>query len=239
MKVAFGFFGQPRFYSSKHSGVTKKLIDQYNADVYCHTWWSPEESQILGARNNKYPAQQDVANGLQKLYSPVKLLVEKPLLEVNEHGYTDDVFTQYDKNYLWCKRFPSSGEYMSAFVSQKRVYSMIDWDKYDFVLRWRYDFETSVFPDLNKLDPNKMHVIINAATWFDKELYDDCALITPPRFKELWNIYDYIDDYRPQLTTLDPEHPHMMHARALGLYDDIEKHHQDEYYGRLVRHNYD
>jgi len=237
MKVAIGFFGQPRLYSKRHSDATRRIIEKYNMDVYCHAWWDPNDEYMLGARGHKFPQEYDVEKGLQELYSPKKLVIDKPLLGFNEHGYTDDVYTQYGQDYLWCKRFPSSGEYMSAFITQKRACSLINWDQYDFVLRYRYDFATTAFPDLSKLSSDKMYVIANAATWFDKELYDDCALITPPKFKEVWNIYDYIEDYRDNLQDLVPEHLHVKHARRLGLYDDITKLPNNEFYGKLVRND--
>ncbi len=237
MKVAIGFFGQPRFYTRRHSDATRRIIDKYNMDVYCHTWWDPNEEFILGARSHRFPPEIDVENGLRSLYSPVKLVVEKPLLGFDTNGYTDAVYTEHGKDYRWCKAFPSSGEYLSAFISQQRAYSLIDWEQYDFVLRYRHDFATTAFPDLNKLNPEKMYTIANPATWFDKELYDDCALITPPKFKEVWNVYDYLEEYRDEILDMVPEHLHVMHAKKLGLYDDITKLPNNEFYGKLVRND--
>ena len=45
MKVALLFFGQPRFLENSLPFESHKdhIINKYDTDVFCHTWWAPDQ----------------------------------------------------------------------------------------------------------------------------------------------------------------------------------------------------
>lgn len=240
MRVALLLWGQPRFYHlAQSSDIIDKIITPYNADVYCHTWWSDLDPAIEGARGGTYDQVPDPHIGLQSLYSPTQLVVEPPVCKKNEFGYTDDVFMQYGKDYRHTKRYPSSGEYLSAYLSQKRVRDMVDETKYDFIVRWRYDLKPYIFPDLEKLDPTKFYVMMNGGTERGQPIFDDCGQIFGPKCIRTMSVYEDLDEIlQTDIPSFDPEWVHLANAKRLNIIDDVVKLEPTEFWGRLIRSKY-
>jgi hypothetical protein len=237
MKVAIGFFGQPRFYNSAHShAILRKIIRKYDADVYCHAWWNETDVSIEGARRGIYEQVSDPRVGLEELYHPKQLVVEPGLCKKDVNGYTDDVFMQHGKDYRYTKRYPSSGEYLSAYLSQKRLHDMIDHTKYDWIIRWRYDLFPFTFPDLSTLDKDRFYVMINGGTEIGQPIFDDCGYILGSKFFGLLNVYQNLEEVMKTHTeSFDPEWIHLSHAKLLGIADSVVKLPNDQFHGALVR----
>lgn len=236
MKVAMGFWGQPRFFNESHSiRLIDSIIARYSVDVYCHAWWDRDAVNIIGARNNVYPNPPNVDTELQKLYNPVSLQIDPQIRQFTEYGYDRKIYSYGGKSYEAASHYPSNGEYLSAFISQHKLYTMIPWEQYDRIIIWRYDLALKHFPDITSLDAAKMYVIQNDGSEIGREIYDDSCSIMTPKFKELMNLYDHLGNYLPTLATLDPEIPHMIHAKTLGLYDDIIKLPRNEFHASFIR----
>jgi len=243
MKVALGFFGQPRIYQHYHSGrIIERIIDRYQADVYCHAWWSKEETNYSDAKGNTYSVGTDVDVGLEQLYSPKKLLIEPSIQLMDGDLVLDEVYMQHGKDYRRAKQCPSSPVYMSGLLSQKRLYALVDWEQYDWIIRWRYDADPEAFPDLTKLPCGKMYVLYEPSRC---GIFSDSAHIIPSEFREMWNLYEYLDDYldilfqppplAPPFNTLDPEHPHLWNAQRLGIVPNLVRLPPHEFNARILR----
>ena len=47
MKVALLFYGQPRYVDNEevYNSYKSNILDKYDTDVFCHTWWSETEKE--------------------------------------------------------------------------------------------------------------------------------------------------------------------------------------------------
>lgn len=81
-KLAICFYGQPRFIDNDivYKRYTE-LINQYNADVYVHSWVSNTEN-IMDAsdwsKQNNFIEKLNSAEQIVSMYNPKKVLFEPP-----------------------------------------------------------------------------------------------------------------------------------------------------------------
>jgi hypothetical protein len=127
MKVALALSGQPRFYDITYKNFFCNLIDNFQADVFFHTWWSmdmvgslyPCASHAKDRLEDKDLFIHDnIPEVLQELYQPVDFLFED--------------YSIFKKHNLY---------YNPQYYSQWAVKELIKGrkKKYDLVIRSRFD----------------------------------------------------------------------------------------------------
>jgi hypothetical protein len=148
MKIGILLSGQPRNYNLGYQNL-KYYIDNYDCDVYIHSWDadSYEATQFdMNSPKNIYQ-YNNVYEDIQKLYKPVSFLFEKQKI-FDSTGITDPIWRQPLQS---CK---------SMWYSVNKVFDLVDESiEYDFLIRTRFDlkYEESTLK-LENLDKNKLHL---------------------------------------------------------------------------------
>jgi len=185
-KVAIFFHGQARHLIPNYQIIKEKILDVYNPDVYCHVWWDEtlKKDGFSNHRNVHYTFTEDTIDLIKKLYNPKVLRVEPQF-------HKDDIFEKYPtlKGYK-CNGYMN--DTLSQFLSLKMVSEIIDWDNYDFFMKWRYDCRPVNFPNLNELDSTKMYACSDREGTFmnDDNSFVDPCFIVPKEGKKLFDIFD-------------------------------------------------
>lgn len=160
MKVALCLSGQPRLYKEAYPYIKHYLINRYKIkDIFCHFWWDPqtnEQGQLAGWSNSYYEennSNENILQNLINLYNPRKIGFDPPkqtttlppsqLSELSNY-YIDNPelsFYDYDPEYQsWAKNHLSSIlESQYKTLQYKNEYEEIYGEKYDLIIRTRYD----------------------------------------------------------------------------------------------------
>lgn len=133
MKIALCIGGQPRSLEKGFEYYKKNLLDQYDVDVFCHSWNSPKNDKIL------------------ELYKP------------KAHKFEDTPYGEmHDKMYVntpnatkWPPRFTMSALHSCYQTHVLRTESGIN---YDWVIKTRYDYALNAFIPFEQLDKGKVYV---------------------------------------------------------------------------------
>lgn len=148
MKIAILLSGQPRNYSNGYEELKKSYLDRYDCDVYLHTWKGGnfEATQFFNDRPKQvYKYNESYLNNIEQIFKPAKHKFEEPIV-FDDKNIVDP---------LWRQPLQNS---KSMWYSISETYDLIE-DEYDFYVRSRFDirYENSTL-DLEKLDPNKLHI---------------------------------------------------------------------------------
>lgn len=138
MKIALCLSGQPRSYKQAHSYVKKNLLDVYDVHVYAHAW-RPFFSRLM--------FYEDV----QHLYQPVQFVMEESLpAETNSDLPVPNA--SHPAN------FCTSMFYSIHRADNYRIRTETAINqKYDFVVRSRYDLALNKVIDFSALKPGILY----------------------------------------------------------------------------------
>lgn len=171
MKLAVCLSGQPRFLDGPqiHS-LKQNLLDKYDCDVYCHTWWSPDLPSYETSYNGVLQAKADTIDTLQHVFRPKRLQYEAPL-----------------------QNLPHPSNMRSMYESIRRSYLLVDTSiNYDFIVRLRYDIFLDALPDVHKFEPTMLHCAHIAAP---RNLFVNHCWFVPPQFaRDAFQLIDHIRD---------------------------------------------
>ncbi len=132
MKIAICISGQPRSFKQSYISLKEYFLNNYNCDVYFHTWKTPYfESTNFGFGNTQYSLTEDSYNDLIQLYNPKKYILEQPII-FDASGYKCPIWRQPLNNTL------------SMFYSLYKSFQLIE-EEYDYVVRTRFDIDYSKF----------------------------------------------------------------------------------------------
>lgn len=171
MKVALAFFGQPRFVDNIKVINTYKnvIIDKYDTDVFCHTWWTGDGGEYdysTWSKIKNCPIPKDALEVIDTNYHPVVLEYDPPTtfeLPPKAKEFIDQKFTgKHPHGNHWNPKNYSN--VMSQLKSIQKVSELVeDYTKktgteYDFIVLARYDTSLINFPDLNSCDSSKFYL---------------------------------------------------------------------------------
>jgi hypothetical protein len=188
MKVAILFSGQPRFLDGPQVPIIfQTLITKYDCDVFCHAWWSPDETNNYitapwsGLGTYTIDKEINVDEKLKEIYNP-KDIVCDPIIpnegfnSAHEYNFTSMYLSLY-KSYCVFEKY------------RKRTNTTYDW-----VIRMRYDISLVGFPDL--------HVASNKWIYFPEyhgthiRLLSNHVFVSHPRYAPyLFNLLDVMDSF--------------------------------------------
>jgi len=215
LKIALVFYGQPRISNiESYNSIKKNLIDNYDCDVYIHTWWSKED-YINQKEYIKSPwsqatdlkVKENIDEILQNMYNPKVLKCEKikDFMEVSDN----------------LKMVPNAYNNISQMYTINEASKLIEnYEQYNFIIKLRLDIVLYKIPKLEELDKNKTYVI---DTHVGREVFNDNIWILSIKHFDLFNMYDKKDKYYEEINTLNIEEILCYHAKKIGIYREIIK----------------
>jgi hypothetical protein len=171
MKVALLFYGQPRFVGNEDviKSYKKDILDKYDTDVFCHTWWTDKGGEYdcsTWSKITNCPISSNTLDIIRETYSPIVLKYDEPR-----------IFEFPPKVMLYVEKFTGKhpdGDYynhknysniLSQLYSIQKVSEIFESHadkhsetKYDWIVLARYDTVLIDFPDLYKCNPNKFYL---------------------------------------------------------------------------------
>jgi hypothetical protein len=196
MKVAVIIPGQARFF--RNNDDILKIINEYNADVFIHTWERDDNTFIGSFFHNKIPpftiTKSDILDYINK-YKPKKFLVEKELTN------------EYIDSRLNLESYPRTSNHQTKYNLYSYLYSLnkcinlIDnISDYDFIIPTRSDMDKIIIPNLHNLDKNIMitpPISDNPRVFGVPHLTVDLTLsIIPAKFVKIYGeLINKLDEY--------------------------------------------
>jgi hypothetical protein len=129
MKIALCFSGQARSFESGYEYYKKNLLDQYDVDVYIHTWKFDQDRKLL------------------ELYRPVSYEFENPPLGNFDERYTNTPNAQ---------KHPPRFTYRMLYSTYKC--SQLINKQYDWIIKSRTDYALNVVIPFSELDKSKLYI---------------------------------------------------------------------------------
>jgi hypothetical protein len=206
MKIALLFYGQARFIDSPYiiNSFKEHILDKYDTDVFCHTWWSEDMNTFISSTNTEnedIPVYKNTINILENLYKPKILIAEKQInfLDIPFcKKYIEEMMIHpkwKDNNWKWNLTYKNPKNFFNlcsiAYSKEEIINKFESYCKnnnieYDFIILSRYDLNIMFFPDLYILNKNKSYISNSHPYWPD-ELF-----ITNYNNLKGFKIYSYI-----------------------------------------------
>jgi hypothetical protein len=141
MKIAVCISGQPRAYAQGYEYMKRNLLDHYDCDIFIHTWI-----------NNVYPVDDVI-----KLYNPKSWINEKPYPDWAKKIY-DETYTNTPDAKGWPPNATVSMFYsMFRSLQKKTEYELMN-EKYDWVVKTRFDYAINGVIPFEQLDRNRLYI---------------------------------------------------------------------------------
>jgi hypothetical protein len=190
--------------NSSFSYLKDYILDKYDCDVACQYW------DVEGSDKT-----------LTESYNPKFKKSDKPH-EPKDYPYHLSKYPDFIKNY----------RFFAQFLSLKNAADLICWEKYDFIVRARYDkIILCKFPDLYNLDKSKFYAPSHWVGTFDgyPEMFCDPIWIMPSTFKPFCMLFDSMakEDFLPKNTI--PEGVYSYSINYLNLKDYYIKLPKDQF----------
>jgi hypothetical protein len=208
MKIALLFYGQARFIDSPYiiNSFKEHILDKYDTDVFCHTWWSESMDTFISSTNTEnedIPVYKNTIQHINDIFKPKILLYDSqinfldiPFCKEYIIGMMEHPNWKQD-NWKWNTSFRNSKNYFnicSALYSKERSIQIFEEYckknnvQYDFIILSRYDLSIINFPDLLLLDKSKIYISNSHPYWPD-EMY-----ITNYKYLDGFKGYSYIEN---------------------------------------------
>lgn len=199
MKIALCFSGQARSYQAGYEYYKKNLLDDYEVDVYIHTWDNPDFGKQL-------------FDDLNILYRPKNIVIQSPIAE----PWIDIKYPNTPNP----EKYPSRFSY-SMFYSMNAVSNMIQ-EEYDWVIKSRTDYALNVKIPFETLDNSKLY-IPNCRMVPTKDFGNDqFAFSSQENMMKYMTTFDNIDEYYSNGVMMNGEammqanlHKHNLHGDKL------------------------
>jgi len=218
MKIALCFSGQPRDIDINYQIFKKNLLDEFDVDVFVHTWWNKDNlshNSIIPDRVNK-KFSPDAIDKIKELYKPKKIFVEKPkvwnrVYEMTEKGFNEcigwakdaeggiDAVKKYYGNV-------ANSMFYSIMMSNllKEQYSVDNNTEYDFVIRSRFDFAPYAKIDFRNITLGKNDVVCHHTPGLPYEIaHDWFAFGTTESMSVYCSVYNHISSLVERSITID------------------------------------
>jgi hypothetical protein len=229
MKIALMLTGLARKVQEGYDGYWKHIIDNYNVDLYLHTWCSKPD----GITNHE--DSDDVLRVYSK-HGPKYLYIQNPFPFTQ---YREGIDNPNNDKSRPLEDFDVYGNFrcFPMFYSWESTYKQIQNSSvnYDCVIRSRYDIGGTPI-NLHKLDLNKINT--TNFHWRDAETHDDNMCITNQENsnKLFSNIFTHIVDYHKKIGYINgAEHNFTDYLKRQDLYKLSTK--SDEINFSLLRDN--
>lgn len=158
MKVALLLFGQPRHIENLKvfDSHLKHIINKYDTDVFCHTYFDPDHEFIASTWSNLKPIKcnSNSINMINDNYKPKKIKVDSPkTFNISKEMSNSPRFKRFDYiNDLNTSNIISQLYSINSVSELFETYCNDTKTEYDFVIVARYDIIILEFPSLFDLD---------------------------------------------------------------------------------------
>jgi hypothetical protein len=193
VKVALLLSGQPRFVDSiSYKYIRQNILDQYDCDVFCHTWFDKNEIMSTApwsALKEGFKCKGDELETIQKLYNPIVFTYDSPLNESQIHIQDDKRNNNLKNMYsMYTSMQRCFSNFYGHVISNKNIC------KYDVYIRCRYDVIPTVLPNFNLLQQNTTYFVDHHGN--APILANNLVISTSfEAFSILMNILNYFDDF--------------------------------------------
>jgi hypothetical protein len=235
MKIALCLSGLPRFISEAAPNIKSCLIQNYDVDVFAHTWYS--QNQVMRTDGSdmwsSFRYTENPQDNIKQHYNIKDIIVEEPI-----NFYSNSILHKY--NFI-----PTLEIFMSHFLTESgkeyyinMVHSMwysiykcnqlklkFEQDnniKYDIVIRSRFDTVFSNPIDFQRYDINHVNV---ANTAPDKQTRDWLAFSTSNNMDIYSNLFNELELINSQLD--DDERANEFFLNKHMLNHNIHTHSED------------
>lgn len=173
MKIALCFSGQPRGLKEAFEFYSKNLLSD-NVDVFCHSWNSEFNDDIL------------------KLYRPKLARFDDVKFTVDD----DSKYSNTPNPKKWPPRFTLSAYYsVNESLKLKQMYERDNNIKYDWVIKTRYDYAINIVLPLAELDNSKLYVPNCRMTPNRDFCNDQFAFSSSEIMDKYMSTYDHIQEF--------------------------------------------
>jgi len=197
-KLAICFYGQPRFIDNDI--VYKRyieLINQYDADVYIHSWISNTSSNMDAsdwAIQHNFIEKLNSTKQIISMYEPKKVLIEPP----QKFSFNNDTKETIKKLSYYSENNESN--LLSHLTTMTKSINLIENSKsYDFLLVTRLDAYLYDFPNLNDIDKEKFYLDDRYNHW------PDVGFLAGSKYKKAFDIIDNVDYLSTKICRFTPE----------------------------------
>lgn len=135
-KIALCLSGQPRSFKEGYEYHKRNLLDHYDVDVFIHTW------------------EFDDLEEYARLYDPIAMMVEKPLVDNFDEQYTNTPNAERHPPRFTVAMLHSI--YKSCEL--KTTHELTDRFVYDWVVKSRSDYALNVVIPFDELDNTKLYI---------------------------------------------------------------------------------
>jgi len=189
MKIALCFYGQPRSFEDGFKSIYEHILSKYDTDVFAHMWWSEDDiNKILPGTHVDYTPTVDMPKKFKDLYHPKDLCIEKGIYHTTKKIYNYPDFKSksnaYNSN---VSRFKST----KKVIELKNHYELLNDFKYDFIVCTRTDVNILKFPDLEKLEKDKIYTTIDHQSDYS---FNDFLWIFSEKHGIFLDMSDNLDD---------------------------------------------
>jgi hypothetical protein len=190
INCALFIVGQARYFEKGYHTIKKFIIDQYNPDIFIHTWSYKENKTNAAPWNNLGDiiiTQEHLENYIN-LYNPMYYEIENSL---------DSDSLPIRKSYEKTSHANTRYNFYSYLYSLNKCYELSEksYKKYDFYIIVRSDVLIFNFPKKNTWDINKF-MIWNRYTPDVGGLLDTMICTVPRKYiKDYCNFYKRVDEY--------------------------------------------
>jgi len=198
LRVALCLLGQPRRYAEGHKVFMEFIHAPHHInikfDVFFHAWKLPQNGSFVHSAYRELSPEElvfhdNTVDDLVKLYDPISYVV-------NDATTFDR--SKYENTLLYNRSSEFSqnnaNNTISQFYSRQKVRNLVlDYAKkhkinYDFIIGSRFDFIQPLDIDLNKLDPNGVH--LTDCRFPRKHLPDPLVICNQNTFSKMFNVYN-------------------------------------------------
>jgi len=189
MKVAVLFRGQPRFVKNKvaYESHKKFIFDNYDTDVFIHTWWAEDMDEYETATWSSIPVckpESDVIDFIKSIYNPKRIEVEKPIVFKEDLKLIQDISERFKHEIP--EKWKNISNFKSQLYSLEKVGNLLresDYSNYDWIIVSRLDNFITKFPNLSNLDNNYFHLQNNHPR------FPDPLFVFSPKFINFLNTW--------------------------------------------------
>jgi hypothetical protein len=211
MKVALLIVGQARYFKDGYTSIKKHIIDQYNPDIFIHTWKYKNNYAYSSPWNHlgKIKIDNSDINEYIELYKPVKYEIENSLENiplVRDYERTSSKYTKYN--------------YYSYLYSMNKCYNLaknnLDYDIYIII---RSDLVIYNFPSLNSEYIQIWNRLPNR-----EDVIESMVITIPYKFMDIYvNLVNLLDIYYDKGYYLNYEQMTKAHFKESNLYENTIK----------------
>lgn len=168
MKLALCLSGQPRSYKESYAYIEKNLLQQYDVDIFLHSW-----------KNDNAQKQLKIYEEVKSLYKPVLSIFDTPL---NKNINSDMLVRNASHPANFC-----TSMFYSIFKSDhlRNLGELFLNKKYDFVIRSRFDFALN--KKINFEELRNGLVYISKDTNGTNPLFNDQFAIADPETMKIYS----------------------------------------------------